>query len=103
MTALSAKLSSLVTAAGYGAGEGKRPIAELHRVLVASHGVKCSRTAVDYWLTGARSPKLGHLVALLNALAIPRDVRNEVIMLATPTAATSANRPDDADAHGNAA
>ena len=77
-TALSRELAPLIEAAGFG---GKGGVTRLHRLLVEKHGVASSLQATSYWLKGDRNPKLAHLMALLDALAVPEPKYSELIRL----------------------
>lgn len=98
-TALSTRLASAVSAAGFGK-ERPRAVADLHRLLVERHGVRCTRTALDHWLIGKRVPTLAHLVALLDALSVVGFQRDEIVRLALDPegiALAGPNRPAEDD------
>lgn len=96
-TELSRRLTHLASAAGYGK-DRERSVADLHRLLKASHGVDCTRAALDHWLQGTRVPRIKHLVGLLDALSVPTVDRDHLIRLVLDpegVALQAPNRPED--------
>lgn len=89
---LGEKLTSLVDAAGF-TGKGGR---ERFRQLL---GTKLqpipSQSTLYYWLSGARTPELPKLRALLDLLVVTGKERDEIVGLVLPEGLLSGNRPTD--------
>lgn len=93
---LAERLQSLLDAAGYGGHGGQK---RFRAYLASRYGLSVSQTTISYWLSGARSPRLANMVAILDALGVHGQQREDLMRLAAGVPVPdAANRPDGEEA-----
>jgi transcriptional regulator with XRE-family HTH domain len=90
---LGQELRKLLDHGGYGGRDGQK---RFRLYMAEHHGMSVSAEAVSSWLRGDRQPKLAHLVAILDAFAVPSLERERLIRLASGVAAPDTSNRDEA-------
>ena len=65
---------------------------QLHRALL-QHGVKVTRTSVNYWISGKRHPKIGYIAILGDVLELSAGQRQYLLSLALEKGISDVSTP----------